>query len=338
MWIGLGNAIDASKDEEQSNILNDIDVGVAVEQPDIVKEIQTSAYSTWSTMFDSKDSKRRSNSTAATAEITTDETTQPDKLDTMTSILQYNPLNSLASSWINDLQKESIAKDPHHELRTHLESHLKDFPKSTYEMWVEEALTFAGDIAVVDETFYRESSIHRNIWNDKMAELDPNVGGEYEVGGGETSASEWTSRNLSHMDRLDRCRYVPARPPRTEKAEEAGTQCLDVHVAVASSSSTAKTTSDKSTTPVKKVPSSSTKTSIPKADDDADLDNLLDDSAIPPPKTPPKVTAAPTPNKSNPILEASALLDDEDADLDGLLGGDDDSSGEVVFVSSSPSC
>ena len=262
------------------------------------------------------DSKPRGNSSTAT-ETTTDETTQPDKLDTMTSILQYNPLNSLASSWINDLQKESIANDPHNKFRTHLNNHLKDFPKSDYEMWVEEALTFAGDIAVVDETFYRESSIHRNIWNEKMGELDPNVGGEGEEGGDEASTSEWRSR------------YVPARPPRTKKVEE-------TVPAVASSSSATKTTSDMKTTPVKKVPTSSTKTSAtPKSDDDADLDNLLDDT-LPTSKTPPKVKS--TPNKSNPILEASALLDDEDADLDGLLGGDDDSSGEVVFVSSSPSC
>lgn len=303
LLLGVGNGIDASSAKEG-------------EPPDIVNEIQTSAYSTWSTMFDSKP---RGNNSTATAETTTDETTPPDKLDTMTSILQYNPLNSLASSWINDLQKESIANDPHNKFRSHLDQHLKDFPKSDYEMWVEEALTFAGDIAVVDETFYRESSIHRNIWNEKMAELDPNVGGEGEEGGEETStASEWRSR------------YVPARPPRTKKVEEAVS-------AVASSSSPTKTTSDKKTTPEKKVPAS-TKTAVSKSDDDADLDNLLDDTALPPSKTPPKVTAVSTPTKSNPILEASALLDDEDADLDGLLGGDDDSSGEVVFVSSSPSC
>jgi len=299
-YIGVGNAIDASSAKEG--------------EPDIVNEIQTSAYSTWSTMFDSKP---RGNSSTA-AETTTDETTPPDKLDTMTSILQYNPLNSLASSWINDLQKESIANDPHNKFRTHLEKHLQDFPKSDYEMWVEEALTFAGDIAVVDDTFYRESSIHRNIWNEKMAELDPNVGGEGEEEGEETSISEWRSR------------YVPARPPRTKKVDETAS-------AVASSSSPTKTTSDKKTTPEKKVPAS-TKTAVSKSDDDADLDNLLDDTALPPSKTPPKVTAVSTPTKSNPILEASALLDDEDADLDGLLGGDDDSSGEVVFVSSSPSC
>ena len=301
LLLCVGNAINESSSKEGES--------------DIVNEIQSSAYSTWSTMFDPKPSNTAAETT------TTDETTPPDKLDTMTSILQYNPLNSLASSWINDLQKESIANDPHNKFRTHLDNHLKDFPKSDYEMWVEEALTFAGDIAVVDETFYRESSIHRNIWNEKISELDPNVGGEGEEGGDEeTSTSEWRSR------------YVPARPPRTKKVEE-------TVPAVVSSSSPTKTTSDKKTTPKKVPSSSSTTTSIPKSDDDADLDNLLDDTALPPSKTPPKVTAASTtPNKSNPILEASALLDDEDADLDGLLGGDDDSSGEVVFVSSSPSC
>ena len=141
--IGVGNTIDASSSAKDGD------------QPDLVKDIQTSAYSTWSTMFDSK--PRGNSSTATASETTTDETTQPDKLDTMTSILQYNPLNSLASSWINDLQKESIANDPHNKFRTHLEKHLQDFPRSDYEMWVEEALTFAGDIAVVDDTFYREN-------------------------------------------------------------------------------------------------------------------------------------------------------------------------------------
>lgn len=122
----------------------------------------------------------------------------------------------------------------------------------------------------------------------------------------EVEGGDETSQVMKQV--LHSSRYVPARPART--STEVADEAVPV---VVSSSSTPKTSNDKNTTPVEKVPSSSTKTSsTPKAEDDADLDNLLNDTALAPLKTPPKVAAASTtPNKSNPLLEASALLDDE---------------------------
>ena len=63
---------------------------------------------------------------------------------------------------------------------------MNDWPKSTYEHWVEEYLCTAGwdtGSAVVDDTFYYENSVHRNIWNERMSVDDPNLGGEGEEGG-----------------------------------------------------------------------------------------------------------------------------------------------------------
>ena len=87
----------------------------------------------------------------------------------LTSVLQYNPLNNLASKWINELEK---ADDEHRPLRTHLVAHLKDWERSTYEEWVEECLVaidgWDRSSAVVDGTFYEEDSLHRRLWNQRM--------------------------------------------------------------------------------------------------------------------------------------------------------------------------
>ena len=89
--------------------------------------------------------------------------------DVLTSVLQYNPLNSLASRWINELEK---ADDEHRPLRSHLASHLKEWERSTYEEWVEECLVaidgWDRSSAVVDGTFYGEDSLHRRLWNQRM--------------------------------------------------------------------------------------------------------------------------------------------------------------------------
>ena len=89
---------------------------------------------------------------------------------TLRSLYNMNPLNKLASGWIDDLERQNADADPHRDLRAHLDSHLKDWPRRTYEEWVEEALCalegWDAGSAVVDDTFYTEDSVHRNVWND----------------------------------------------------------------------------------------------------------------------------------------------------------------------------
>ena len=296
-------------------------------------DIQTAALS----MFEEASkmiSSAYNDSGAATADnnitsiTTTEEDTAPPSTiekDALSSLLEYNPLNSIASSWINNLERQSKLSDPNHKLRSHLEIHLNDWPKSTYEHWVEEYLCTAGwdtGSAVVDDTFYYENSVHRNIWNERMSVDDPNLGGEGEEGG-----------DKKEGDRARR--YVPAKvavavntttPPRTPPR----------NVATPNEKKNAGNESSALKVPVSKAILESkaiTASSNINTDDDNDLDNLLDNSS---PKTSqPASTTITTPSKPKgataALLEASALLEDDDDDLAGLLDDDD----EVVFVSSS---
>jgi len=110
----------------------------------------------------------------------------PDAGDPTASALralsELNPMNKLASGWIDDLERENTAADPHRELRAHLDNHLQDWPRSTYEEWVEEALCalegWDQGSAVVDDTFYSEGSVHRNIWNETNYQRAEEDGGE----------------------------------------------------------------------------------------------------------------------------------------------------------------
>ena len=109
---------------------------------------------------------------AADASATTAPPTDADDptASTLRSLYNMNPLNKLASGWIDDLERQNADADPHRDLRAHLSNHLKDWPRSTYEEWVEEALCalegWDAGSAVVDDTFYTEDSVHRNVWND----------------------------------------------------------------------------------------------------------------------------------------------------------------------------
>ena len=108
----------------------------------------------------------------ASASATTATPTDADDptASTLRSLYNMNPLNKLAASWIDDLERQNADAGPHRDLRAHLDSHLKDWPRRTYEEWVEEALCalegWDAGSAVVDDTFYTEDSIHRNVWND----------------------------------------------------------------------------------------------------------------------------------------------------------------------------
>jgi len=95
------------------------------------------------------------------------------------SLADLNPMSKLASGWIDDLEKQNAESDPHRKLRDHLDGHLGEWPRSSYEEWVEEALRvldgWDDGSAVVDDTFYMEDSVHRNIWNERNAEDDDGV-------------------------------------------------------------------------------------------------------------------------------------------------------------------
>ena len=110
----------------------------------------------------------------------------PDANDPTASALrsfyELNPMNKLAGGWIDALERKNADADPHRELRAHLDNHLKDWPRSTYEEWVEEALCaldgWDQGSAVVDDTFYSEDSVHRNVWNETNYQRAKEEGGE----------------------------------------------------------------------------------------------------------------------------------------------------------------
>ena len=87
------------------------------------------------------------------------------------SLKDINP-----SLWIDKLEKEqSVDSNPHRaKLREHLDAYLGVWPCVAYEDWVEDALSVVEgwdqDSVVVDESFYMEDSIHRNLWNEKNIE------------------------------------------------------------------------------------------------------------------------------------------------------------------------
>ena len=267
------------------------------------------------------------NSTAETITKTEEAQEQPtlsaqEQPDALSSFLEYNPLNSLASSWINDLEhKSNSTNNTSIILQNHLEQHLLDWPKCTYEEWVEVNLSDMdiNELNVIDDTFYEEECVHRIVWNERMAKDDPNVvGGE----GGGVGVDEWrdryvkartTKQTSSPMKKREE--VVGAVQPSTEDGREGGT-----------------TTSNDELLVVKSTTTAVAKTGADDNDDD-DLDNLLSETSYA--NTPSQKGTAADKNNNSILSEASALLsadeNDVDADLDGLLNDDDE--GEVVFVS-----
>ena len=221
----------------------------------------------------------------------------PRDRNALGALLDLNPLNSLASGWIDDLERDNSLADPLGPLRQHLDAHLADWPAATYEEWVEEALVLDGwdrGSAVVDDTFYAEGSAHRNVWNERMAadDADAGVGGEGE--GGEGSGK----------------RYVRARkglPAGRTGGENAAFLASKARTVAAAAASPA----------LSPAPSGGADKG---ADKDTDLSMLIEG------KGGEDQTAAP------PVPTAArALKEDEDDDLAELLG--DEEEGEVVFVS-----
>jgi len=123
---------------------------------------------------------------AAAADANATTAPPPDANDPTASALRslydLNPMNKMASGWIDALERENADADPHRDLRAHLDNHLKDWPRSTYEEWVEEALCalegWDAGSAVVDDTFYIEGCVHRNIWNETNYQRAEEEGGE----------------------------------------------------------------------------------------------------------------------------------------------------------------
>ena len=214
-------------------------------------------------------------------------------------LLDYNPLNSLASAWIDDLERQTSRADPLGPLRRHLDAHLQDWSAATYEEWAEEALValdgWDRGSAVVDGTFYAEGSQHRRVWNERMAAEDEDAGGDGEGGGGGAGK-----------------RYVPAREKTPSKAPKTAATAVPTENAafVASRARVAAAAAGATKTAAATVASGKA------AGEDPDLAGLLLDAG----RTVP--AAAPTPTGATDV--------DEDADLAGLLGDDDE--GEVVFV------
>ena len=295
----------AATEGEQSSSLQSAAFGMFRDASDII----SSAYT------------NNNNNINCTAETIT-KTKAQEQPDALSSFLEYNPLNSLASSWINDLEhKSNSTNNTSIILQNHLEQHLLDWPKCTYEEWVEVNLSDMdiNELNVIDDTFYEEECVHRIVWNERMAKDDPNVvGGE----GGGVGVDEWrdryvkartTKQTSSPMKKREE--VVGAVQPSTEDGREGGT-----------------TTSNDELLVVKSTTTAVAKTGADDNDDD-DLDNLLSETSYA--NTPSQKGTAADKNNNSILSEASALLsadeDDVDADLDGLLNDDDDE-GEVVFV------
>lgn len=121
-------------------------------------------------------------STAAAAAAVPPPDANDPTASALRSFYELNPMNKLASGWIDALERENADADPHRDLRAHLDNHLRDWPRSTYEEWVEEALCaldgWDQGSAVVDDTFYSEDSVHRNIWNETNYQRAEEEGGE----------------------------------------------------------------------------------------------------------------------------------------------------------------
>mmetsp|Transcript_16552 Transcript_16552/g.37059 ORF Transcript_16552/g.37059 Transcript_16552/m.37059 type:complete len:364 (-) Transcript_16552:89-1180(-) len=187
--------------------------------------------------------------------------------DVLTSVLQYNPLNSLASKWINELEK---ADDEHRPLRAHLLAHLKEWERSTYEEWVEECLVaidgWDRSSAVVDGTFYEEDSLHRRLWNQRMEAIgDEGRTVEARGAAGKTPAAPGGGPTAS-VDDETRTRATPAK---TAAAKESAAPAAE-------KSSTAKK-EDKGGTVTS---TSAVAAAIDLLDNDDDLDGLLGDEEI----------------------------------------------------------
>jgi len=235
-----------------------------------------------------------------------------ERPDALRQLLDLNPLNHLASHWIDDLERQSALADPHRALRSHLDVHLLDWPASTYEEWVEEALVsmdgWDGGSAVVDETFYGEGNVWRDLWNERMVLEDQNAGGED-----------------------NKKRYVLARKGQHEKSIGVAPAVC----ATAPEESGVVTKAGAALTSTKTVSSA-----IGASNEDDDLDGLLGEEGVKvsaPKSVPPTlkathskaklassaVPAAKSLTASSAVSSAAALLND-DADLDGLLGDDEE--------------
>lgn len=188
--------------------------------------------------------------------------------DVLTSVLQYNPLNSLASKWINELEK---ADDEHRPLRAHLLAHLKEWERSTYEEWVEECLVaidgWDRSSAVVDGTFYEEDSLHRRLWNQRMEAIgDEGRTAEARGAAGKTSSAPGGDPAASVDEDETRTRATPAK---TAAAKDSA--------APAAEKSSAAKREDKGGTVAS---TSAVAAAMGLLDNDDDLDGLLGDEEI----------------------------------------------------------
>mmetsp|Transcript_32783 Transcript_32783/g.43554 ORF Transcript_32783/g.43554 Transcript_32783/m.43554 type:complete len:225 (-) Transcript_32783:22-696(-) len=194
------------------------------------------------------------------------------------------------SDWIDTLEKENISSDPHSKLRAFLDAYLEIFPKATYEEWVEEVLCkiegWDEGSAVVDESFYTERSVHRNVWNERNAlegidldGVDIDEDNEDYLKEGDEDKSLDEAKKAGRKGR----QYVPARntssffssstttTKRTSKEEVEEEEDTEI-VFVTSESSDPITTEDAENNVV--VGNDTKSSSVPKKVDD-DLDDLV---------------------------------------------------------------
>lgn len=86
------------------------------------------------------------------------------------SLLSLYTSNLKPAGWIKDLEDENAENEPLRDLRKSLDAFVEAHPRGSYEDWVEVVLTQEGwdeGSAVVDNTFYAEESVHRNLWNER---------------------------------------------------------------------------------------------------------------------------------------------------------------------------
>ena len=105
-------------------------------------------------------------------EATEQKTTAASVLETgseaVSSLINlYNSKVNQAAEWIDELERDNAEQDPYKRLREHLDEYVAANPRGTYEEWIKLWVNEEGWEAVVDNSYYAEESVHRNLWNEK---------------------------------------------------------------------------------------------------------------------------------------------------------------------------
>lgn len=98
----------------------------------------------------------------------------------------YTSKVNQAAEWIEDLEKDANSKDPYKHLRQHLDEYLVQHPTGSYEAWIQKwvqeqgwgeeedevttqpaASSESAVTIIIDPSYYKEESYHRNFWNER---------------------------------------------------------------------------------------------------------------------------------------------------------------------------